>query len=52
MTLRGYTDYYHYSNYASDDDDEIEEFKRKTEANRKAREKARQEFERDRKSTC
>ncbi|CAH8509656.1 unnamed protein product [Schistosoma rodhaini] len=48
MTLRGYTDYYHYSNYASDDDDdEIEEFKRKTEANRKAREKARQEFERD-----
>ncbi|CAH8484801.1 unnamed protein product [Schistosoma turkestanicum] len=54
MTLGGYTDYHYYSNYTSDgyaddddDDDEIEEFKRKTEANRKAREKARQEFERD-----
>nr|CAX72659.1 hypothetical protein [Schistosoma japonicum] len=48
MTLEGYTDYYYYSLDDDDDDDaEIEEFKRKNEANRKAREKAKKEFEQD-----
>ncbi|CAH8498026.1 unnamed protein product [Heterobilharzia americana] len=48
MTFGNHVDYYYYSNYSSDDEnDEIEEFKRKAEASRKAREKAKQEFERD-----